>query len=116
MDKEKIQRRIEELQEDVIEECNGEQINKDSLFLFTDFIEFMDDHIIDSMSITITPDNEIYVNWKGNIKHRTYSMVFGTDRTINFITLPIIDKDLKANNGTKKAIRNVMGLSDLTAL
>lgn len=114
MDKEKIQHRIEELQEDVIEECNGEQIKEDSLFLFTEFIEFMDDNIIDSMSITITPNNEIYVNWKGNIKHRTYSMVFEGDRTIKFITLPIIDEesekiiiqnsplkveDLKVNNG-----------------
>ena len=80
----KIKQRIKELQNAVADEDKGEIINEGSLSLFMDFLEIV--NIQDELSISLTPDNNIYAKWKTS-KYKIYSMVFFPDSTIKLITL-----------------------------
>ncbi len=81
--KTRIEARIEELQKDIIEESE-EGIDKGSLVDFFNFLELIDDVVAEELSITVTPDNKVYANWKPDKK---YCLCFKGNGIIKFFAM-----------------------------
>ncbi len=78
-----IEKRIAQLREDAIEE--GERINDNSLVDFTNFTELIDDCIAESLIISLTPDNEIYISYQ--VENDRYSFCFKGNGNISFVKI-----------------------------
>lgn len=78
-----IEKRIKQLKEDAIEE--GEKINEKSLVDFIDFTELIDDYIAESLTISLTPDNDIYISYQ--IEDDRYSFHFKGNGNISFVKI-----------------------------
>ncbi len=63
---EKVKRRIELLEQYTKEEEGKDGIEILSLQSFKSWIKMIDDYVQESLQISLTPDNEIYVNWTGD--------------------------------------------------
>lgn len=71
-----ISERIHQLAFD-IREKDGIGIDPISLSSFLHFTELIGEHVRDSFIISLTPENEVYVTWRGSKKHCLQFMADG---------------------------------------
>ncbi len=79
-----ISSRLMELQEDIRAEDLDATINFPSLSSFLHFIELIRADVEENLILSLTPENEIYMTWKGSNKHCLH---FREDGTIRYFVM-----------------------------
>ena len=81
----RIHDRIDILRQYLADEDEGSKINMESLALFITFVELLDEEVEKGLSVSLTPDNNVYANFKEHdVK---YCMHFRSDGLIRMFKM-----------------------------